>query len=141
MDETQAHEFMVEKLDRLMQCKKYKILLFIDNSACYQRLLLKTFATHFSLPNVPTMLQSLDQGLTKDFKQKHHKLILSHLISNIKKPQHSKIWYKKQMFFRQWLDWWIIVGCHQKYCCYCFRKAYVCKNPIHDKPTEAVHHV
>ena len=129
----------LEKLDRLMQRKNRKIVLFIDNAACHQRLTLQNIELVFFPPNVTATSQPLDQGIIKNFKHKYRKLVLMHLISNISETTTQQDLVKKIDVPHTvgWIDkaWKAVT---ESTIVNCFRKASFCKDPIHCEPTEAV---
>lgn len=129
----------LEKLDRLMQRKNRKIVLFIDNAACHQRLTLQNIELVFFPPNVTATSQPLDQGIIKNFKHKYRKLVLMHLISNISETTTQQDLVKKIDVLQAvgWIDkaWKAVT---ESTVVNCFRKASFCKDPIHCEPTEAV---
>lgn len=132
----------LEKIDKSMQRKNRKIVLFIDNAASHPRITLKNIELVFFPPNITATSQPLDQGIIQNFKQKYRKTILTHLISNINETTTQQDLVKKIDVF-QAVGWiakaWRSVT--ESTITNCFRKADFCKDPVQCETAEVAEQV
>ena len=71
-------------LDRKLDVKNRKVLLFLDNAPSHPEMgNLKNIKLVFLPKNTTSRLQSCDAGIIQNFKAKHRKQLLKHVISRI----------------------------------------------------------
>jgi len=80
-------EEWLQKLNRKFKSEDRKILLFVDNCPSHPTITLSNIKLQFLPPNTTSLIQPLDQGVIRAFKENYRKLILRRIINEFEKKK------------------------------------------------------